>query len=149
MLIIRIKTYAKKGWRAAPVKETFLWLFSLPWTAYMKSTNTSTYIRNPLAISILYLVDTKIVSNSTSLLIRQPVWEKVVFEFMTLFVTSRQRITFDSLVPHLLAFPSQTQQWTPLRPLYTQRTCLKPKSSETVAPKQKSKKFTNKAHAPK
>lgn len=30
--IICIKTYARKGWSARPGKETFFWLFSLPWT---------------------------------------------------------------------------------------------------------------------
>ena len=84
--------------------------------------------------SIIHLVYTEIFSNRWPLFIRQPTGVMAIqFESLSIMNKELEKeiSEFDYLTYNLLAFGSQTQQWTPRRPLYTQRMWLKPKSSAT------------------
>lgn len=81
---------------------------------------------------ITHLVYTEIFSNRWPLFIRQPTGV-MALQFESLSIMNKELekeiSEIDYLMYNLLAFASQTQQWTPRLPLYTQRMWLKPKSS--------------------
>lgn len=65
-------TYTRKGWSAAPTRETFDLLLLLPWATKKKYNQESHPIKMYMWATISNLVDTKIVSNSCPLFIIQP-----------------------------------------------------------------------------
>ena len=83
---------------------------------------------------IFNLVDPEIISNSSPLFIGQPGNDGSMIQIFKCHTDKkpRKKKLYVQLFNHnLLALPSQTQQWTPRRPLYTQRMWLNPKSSAT------------------
>ena len=71
-----------------------------------------------------HLVDSKIVSNCSPLFIAEPNRRTQMY-----FRINKHKNRKKLIRTYFLALVSQTQQWTPRRPLYTHSMWLKPKSS--------------------